>query len=537
MRKLLLYMIAQIMLLNVSAQQPSVVDTLLQKLDSDIDDTSRVNTLNQIAADIFFINPDEIKHYADEALLLSESIGYQKGVAQAYNNLGIYYRGKGIYDKAIDYFFNSLQIMEELEDEAGIARSYNLIGILYYYLDNNELSLEYYKKALAINEQQNDKKWIAGNSNNIGMIYERMGEYDLALAYYLKAIEMSNEMGNKNWLANHLGNLGSLYMKLGHPESLKLFKQRLEIKKQLKDTAGIAQANFLIGDYFVKNHDYTNALPHLLISYEYALKTFQLSTLSNSSQLLSETYAQLGKFEEAYNFNKLFKNYSDSLDLQSNTEKIMRLTLQNEFREEQQIDEISEQNSKIRQILIAFGLVGGILLILYLYWRQRNNVKNQVLKQEKLELENQSLQDELDSKDRLMSDNIHYVLRKNELLTDVIEKLNRLKSKLKSENQRVVNSLIFDLQAGIQDNTWEEFELRFNQVHNDFYQKLNKQFPELTASEKRLCAFLKLKMTSREISSITGQTIKSIETARTRLRKKLKLVNKDVNLSNFLHEF
>ena len=538
MKKLISILIVCFVLTGYSkAQLSPMIDSLLVKLNSTQSDTSRVNILNQIASEVFYVNPDDIKSYADQALELSESIGYKRGIAQAYNNLGIYYRGLGIYDKAIDYFFHSLDIMESLNDEAGVARSYNLIGILYYYLNNYELSLEYYQKALAMNEEQHDKKWIAGNSNNIGMIYERIGEYDLALEYYLNAIEMSIELGNKNWLANHMGNLGSLYLKIGHPESLNLFEQRLEIKEQLKDTTGMAQANYLIGDYYFQMKKYKLALPFLQKGFVYARKTNQLSTLSQSSELLSKTYANLEDFENAYFYNKLFKKFNDSLDLQSNTEKIMRLTLQNEFREEQQTEEIDSQNSKIRQTLLAFALIGGILLILFLFWRQRSKVRQHFLQQEKLEIENEALHDELNYKDRLMGDNINYLLHKNELLTGVIEKLNILKTKLKPENQKIVNSIIYELQSGIHDNTWEEFELRFNQIHSDFYEKLNKKFPDLTSSESRLCAVLKLNMTTREISAITGQTTKSIETARTRLRKKLNLVNKEINLNDFLHEF
>jgi len=84
------------------------------------------------------------------------------------------------------------------------------------------------------------------------------------------------------------------------------------------------------------------------------------------------------------------------------------------------------------------------------------------------------------------------------------------------------------------EKIWEEFEMRFHNVHNDFYDKLNAVFPGLSINEKRLCSFLRLNMTTKEISSITGQTPKSIEMARTRLRKKLNLTNSETSLTDFL---
>ncbi len=523
--------------IHATGQNTSLIDSLTNRLQSTESDTARINLLNHIASEIFFSNPDEIYNYAHDALEMSEDIGYRRGIAQAYNNLGIYYRVKGIYDKAIDYFFHSLQISEDLDDQEGIARSYNLIGIIYFYLDNLELSLEYYQKALLINEAQNDKKWIAGNSNNIGMVYERMGEYDLALEYYLKAIEMSTEIGNQNWLANHLGNLGSLYMIVGNPESLNLFERRLQIKEQQEDTAGISRANYLIGNYYVFKQNYRKALPYLTKSMDLARKTDQLSLLNLCAEKLSKAYAGMDDYEKAYRYSKKFKEYNDSLDLQANTEKIMRLTLQNEFRKEQQTEELKNQNSKIRQTLVAFLLIISILLILFLFWRQRSRVRQHVLQQQQLEIENRALQEELEFKDKLMGDNINYLLKKNELLTEVIEKLNQIKSRLRPENQKTVNNIILEMQSGIQDNTWEEFELRFNQIHSEFYDQLMNRFPELSSNETRLCAFLKLNMTSREIAAITGQTVKSIETARTRLRKKLEIANKDISLSEYLQNF
>ncbi|NLO49679.1 MAG: hypothetical protein GX103_00750, partial [Bacteroidales bacterium] len=83
------------------------------------------------------------------------------------------------------------------------------------------------------------------------------------------------------------------------------------------------------------------------------------------------------------------------------------------------------------------------------------------------------------------------------------------------------------------DDVWTEFEVRCQQVHNDFYTKLNERFPNLSANEKRLSAFLRLNMSTKEISAITYQSPNSITVARSRLRKKLGL-DTDENLISFL---
>ena len=74
------------------------------------------------------------------------------------------------------------------------------------------------------------------------------------------------------------------------------------------------------------------------------------------------------------------------------------------------------------------------------------------------------------------------------------------------------------------DKTWQEFETHFNQVHAHFYQRLMTKFPTLTSNEKKLCAFIRLNLSTKEICAITQHSQKSIEIARTRLRQKLNLL-------------
>jgi DNA-binding CsgD family transcriptional regulator len=92
------------------------------------------------------------------------------------------------------------------------------------------------------------------------------------------------------------------------------------------------------------------------------------------------------------------------------------------------------------------------------------------------------------------------------------------------------------MKSDIQKNSWNEFEHHFLKVHPNFYHSLQEKFPLLTANEKKICAFLKLNLKTKEISSITGQSVKSIEVARTRLRSKFNLATEE-NLNAFISSF
>jgi DNA-binding NarL/FixJ family response regulator len=96
-----------------------------------------------------------------------------------------------------------------------------------------------------------------------------------------------------------------------------------------------------------------------------------------------------------------------------------------------------------------------------------------------------------------------------------------------------IDGLIRELQLNQKDNSWKEFEVYFEQVHEEFYNKLKSKFPDLSPNEKKLCAFIRLNLATKEICSLTQQSPKSIEVARTRLRQKLNLT-RDENLNSFI---
>ncbi len=289
-----------------------------------------------------------------------------------------------------------------------------------------------------------------------------------------------------------------------------------------------------MGIYYNSQGEFEEALPFLHRSYRIADSIGALYVARNASEALSISYANLPNFKEAYYFHEIFKKLDDSLNIQENLQKITRLEMQYQFRKDQQLGDLEYQKTELIQITIAILLIVLITVILMLFGRQRARVRKQSLLHNKLRIETQSLEEELNYKDKQLKDNVNYLVSKNELITSILEKLVDIKPNIKKENQKIISDVILELQTSIDTDIWKEFELRFNQVHSDFYEALNYKFPNLTSNDKKLCAFLRLNMSTKDISSITGQSISSIETARTRLRKKLNITKSDKNLSEFL---
>ena len=111
----------------------------------------------------------------------------------------------------------------------------------------------------------------------------------------------------------------------------------------------------------------------------------------------------------------------------------------------------------------------------------------------------------------------------------------------KDTPKTTVNKMIKDVRRSIQrnikeDENWEKFEENFNLVYDNFMKKLTEQFPDLKANDKKLCAYLRMGLSSKEMASLLNTTLRSIETARYRLRKKLNL-KQGQNLTSFIQDF
>ena len=104
-----------------------------------------------------------------------------------------------------------------------------------------------------------------------------------------------------------------------------------------------------------------------------------------------------------------------------------------------------------------------------------------------------------------------------------------------ARNKPLIRQVIQLLEKENNSFAWDEFDTRFRHVNSEFYQRLNKQFPNLTPNEQKLCGFLYLNMTTKEITNLTFVSQEAVRVARYRLRKKLKL-SKDQSISACLRQ-
>lgn len=155
--------------------------------------------------------------------------------------------------------------------------------------------------------------------------------------------------------------------------------------------------------------------------------------------------------------------------------------------------------------------------------------RSQHVEQQKLKLEG-----DLKSQQMELANYTMLLVKKKEIIFEVFDKLRRLsKSVSQSGHRKTINDLISKIrQHRIGEEYMEVFDVNFEKVHVDFFNKLLKINPELTKRELRLCAFVKMDLSNKEIAPLLNISVRGVETGRYRVRKKLGI--QDKNFKNYL---
>ncbi|RZJ69256.1 triple tyrosine motif-containing protein [Flavobacterium sp.] len=141
--------------------------------------------------------------------------------------------------------------------------------------------------------------------------------------------------------------------------------------------------------------------------------------------------------------------------------------------------------------------------------------------QQLMKLKNEQLSIDVDSKNRELAASTMSLMKKNELLALIKDDLKRTNS---DQEDKSIKSVINTINKSISDDdSWTIFKEAFNSADNDFLKKIKLLHPSLTPNDLRLCAYLRLNLSSKEIAPLLNISVRSVEVKRYRLRKKMDL--------------
>ncbi len=191
----------------------------------------------------------------------------------------------------------------------------------------------------------------------------------------------------------------------------------------------------------------------------------------------------------------------------------------------------------ILAILLATFLTRVVLKRFEALENEMANTVNQS-KKEIRRLESERIQAELDHKKReLVSTTIH-IAKKNETIQELAGQLNTLKREIKDPiaNKKLQKVIHFLKTEDHADEGWDQLLYHFNELHPSFFDKLKKEHQSLTPKDLKLCAYLKMNLSTKEIANLMNVSIRGIEASRYRLRKRLNLPS-DSNLNTFFMNY
>lgn len=399
---------------NKSRSPLPKVDSLIGELHRVGEDTLRVALLNDLSSSYTRSNPLEGIRYAQQSLELAQKLGWTKGIAKAYYNLGKSKLIMADYRAALEDLQASLKLEVSGKNTAAMIETYFAIGDIFIKLSKYPQASEYYFKALKIAESEHRADDIATCYIYIGDLFRASGDYDKALAYFLKGVDNCKATGNSIGLAVSLRNIGNVYYVQGsadkawenYNQALNVARMSndkrniaenlanisiiysdkgenekaldhafsaLEIYRAIGDQSGIANILGNIGTTFLitatipgsikpgkhvpasKAANLNNAIGYLQRAVALEKDLGELTAIPQFYENLSEAYSLQGNYKKAYEAHTDFVTYKDSAESLQRSKEIATINMEYEFAKQKDSIKmqkiLTEQRLTVEQIL------------------------------------------------------------------------------------------------------------------------------------------------------------------------------------------
>lgn len=445
----------------------------------------------------------------EQALKIADGLGRKKSAAELSNELFIIHLNSGNTALSKDLLTRALELYRSLDDEEGICKILNNLGILYYKLKDYDQSLYYYKKSLEVSSKDSAMTRNLSSTilTNIAETYSQISEYSTAKQYLDRAIELNHGRYDTAEALQAWLNKATVEFALGDRETA---------RKILKNIGSSIKSD---DPYLLKDHFTQLANLHLELGDSIQGLRWGLRALALADSLhTKEENEQLRQLLIRYNSERI-ADHNKMLELDVKRQKILNYVM------------IS---------IILLSLVGAIFLIYKIRVDRRKNRLIRTQREQLIEFQRQEherkereYREELDYKNRQLTSYSIDAASISELHKIILDSLKRLRSGAPADTRSEINEDIALLQNFNRNDVNEDFRVYFNEVHPDLLKRLSEKYPALTSNDLRLCSYLYLGMSTKEIAALTFREIRSVESSRLRLRKKLGLQG-DQTLHDFL---
>lgn len=282
-----------------------------------------------------------------------------------------------------------------------------------------------------------------------------------------------------------------------------------------------------------------------LAAHENALEFNFRTNGKTNSELLGYSYKLEGLEQEWATYaSKAFKEYTN-LDHGTYT---FLLKAKDKNQQESSIYKIAIEiqapwyATNIAKVIYGLFILFSIIALLLIPRKKHEKTtallvnKQRETEQEMEKIKQEKLSNEIQFKNQELASSTLHLLQKNQTLTSVRTEIDALRKQVKdSKLRKELNNIIAILRSDLRlEEDWDRFSMHFDQVHSNFIKKLKTTYPELSTKDHKLCAYLKMNLTTKEIAPLLNISVRGVEISRYRLRRKLKL-EKSVNLNDFMN--
>jgi signal transduction histidine kinase len=424
---------------TVSFTQEKQINDLKELLKNEsLSDSIKIKYFGDLGWYFSSFSSDSAFKYSKLALKLSNKTNNIKGIAQAYNDIGIIHYRISQFDSSLVYYKKSLQIRKKEKDSLGIASIYNKMGISHNQLFKLDSAIYYALASIKIYKNKNKPKLVAMNLNNVANLYKDSKQYQKALKkhketlhirkqlndsvgyvysyngladiytflkktdsskyYYNKALPIAIKLNLKNELSTIQNNLGILYQNEGNiNKAYELYKSSLEIRQSIQDNYGIISSYINLASINILRENFKIAEKQLYFALNETRKI-------NAQEQLIYIYKGLisvkGNIAEPDSLAFYFKKYDQIKDSLYNKQVIEKLTdieakyknAEKEIEIVQQKEQLLQQELKLKnRNFFAFILASALIILTIVFLGIYK--KNQFIRKQ--------LQKEIDLKDAL----------------------------------------------------------------------------------------------------------------------------------------
>lgn len=472
-----------------------------------------------------------------QLMRIAEREGDINMLAGAASSVARMYVENARYDKAYKYADTALDLSRRIPGCKFLPDIYNTLGKISYYCDDYEKAKEYYRmiSELPADSTNLRSKVLAINNSTVFLkdtaeIQKRMDQ----------AIDICKQEGFTDLLAMVYCNLSIIYVNCGDLGKARKWHSLEEtVPKNLENTLNYHRTSGIIA---LESGDYETARDELEKALEYASMGEFDRKRANLLSIINIVYACLSDFEQAYDALYSYNEIRDRIPQNLILRELMQTQQDAALEKEKQ-----KQKYNILVFVIIVLVVFAVTYPLYINKVRRLKEKAMRLETEKIRKEKQEqevrLRYEIREQNIKRQNDILAVKRLQQyqdevLINDIITKLKDINSKFGQKKLGIyIYNIISELEHSKDNIIWQEMEQYLGEANSEFYDNLLADFPDLTVNERRLCTFLHMNMTTKEISMVTRKSINSITTARSRLRAKLNIKGDDQSIVAFLDKY